>query len=79
MLKKGEILTGQYNAAICHNMVPCKIGQVTDSKPQLDMCSPDIGRIMEYDTMKHKGSQFYHDMQISWPDSDSPPIRLSDS
>ena len=22
---------------------------------------------------------FYHDMQISWPDSDSPPIRLSDS
>ena len=22
---------------------------------------------------------FYHDMQISWPDSGSPPIRLSDS
>ena len=22
---------------------------------------------------------FYHDMQISWPDSSSPPIRLSDS
>ena len=43
------------NIAICHKMVPCIIGQVTDSKPQIDMCSPDIGRIMEYDTMKHYG------------------------
>ena len=25
------------------------------------------------------GNSFYHDMQISWPDSGSPPIRLSDS
>ena len=25
------------------------------------------------------GDLFYHDMQISWPDSGSPPIRLSDS
>ena len=25
------------------------------------------------------GFSFYHDMQISWPDSGSPPIRLSDS
>ena len=24
-------------------------------------------------------ASFYHDMQISWPDSGSPPIRLLDS
>ena len=29
-------------------MVPCAIGQGIESKPQQNMCSPDIGLIMEY-------------------------------
>ena len=33
---------------------------------------------MKYSTLEHNDT-FYHDMQISWPDSGSPPIRLSDS
>ena len=35
-------------------MAPCAIGHDIDSRPQSDMCSPDSGRIMEYEVMKHK-------------------------
>ena len=35
-------------------MVPCAIGHDIESRPQSDMCSPDSGRIMEYEVMKHK-------------------------
>ena len=35
-------------------MVPCAIGHDIDSRPQSDMCSPDSGRIVEYEVTKHK-------------------------
>ena len=36
------------------NSVPCAIEHDIESRPQSDMCSPDSGRIMEYDVTKHK-------------------------
>ena len=35
-------------------MVPFTIGHDIDSRPQSDMCSPDSGRIVEYEVTKHK-------------------------
>ena len=34
-------------------MVPCAIGHDIEIRPQSDMCSPDSGRIMEYEVMTH--------------------------
>ena len=42
---------GEYN--IYHKFINCAIGHGIESRPQSDTCSPDSGRIMEYEDMKH--------------------------
>ena len=57
---------------IKHNVV--NLDSIGSGNLAITWTNDDPGSMMPYSDI-----QFYHDMQISWPDSGSPPIRLPDS